>query len=71
MLMFESGEQPRLNLRYVFDWKTEDVVTLSFELVPGDFDTLISELLSKGSSSLQRNDNKQELFLNGSCLRTE
>ena len=62
MLMFETGEQPRLNIRYVFDWETKEVVNLSFDLDPGDFDKLVGELMSKGYSSLTRNSDKQELF---------
>ncbi len=62
MLMFENGEYPRLRIKYVFDWETKDVVTLSFELEMGDFDSLVSELLSKGHSSITKKDDKQELF---------
>lgn len=63
MLMFdEESEPPRLVIRYVFDWDTKDVVTLSFELNPNDFDSLVDELIGKGYSSLTKKDNKQDLF---------
>jgi hypothetical protein len=61
-LMFDDGEPPRFLVKYVFDWDTKDVVTLSFELDPGDFDCLVDELIEKGYSSLTKKDDKQELF---------
>ena len=61
-LMFDDEEPPKLLIKYVFDWDTKDVVTLSFELNTGDFDRLVDELIEKGYSSLTKKDDKQELF---------
>jgi hypothetical protein len=60
--MFENGEQPQLHIKYVFDWETKEVVNLSFELEAGDFDKLVSELMSNGYSSMTKKDDKQDLF---------
>ena len=61
-LMFESGEEPRLNIQYVFDWDTKEIVNLSFRLRKGDFEDLLDDLMSKGYSSLTLKDDSQELF---------
>ncbi len=62
MLRFEGGEHPQLIIRYVFDWETEDIVTLSFDLELGDFDKLVSGVMSKGYSSLSKESQSQKLF---------
>lgn len=62
MLMFETGLTPKLHVKYVFDWETKEVITLSFELEIGDFDKLFNELMSSGYSAITKKDDKQELF---------
>lgn len=69
MLMFdEESEPPKLVVRYVFDWESKEVVTLPFDLSPGDFDSLVDELIRKGYSSLTKKDDKQDLFFEWKLL---
>lgn len=57
----DKGENIILQIRYVFDWSTGEIVDLSFTLTEYEFGELVGGLVDQGFASLNKIDDIQEL----------
>jgi len=63
-LKFEKmgDEDVRLNVRYVFDWETEETVHLSFIISRKEYDDLVDKLEQSGFARLEKADRTNRLI---------
>jgi hypothetical protein len=50
----KENEQPKILIRYVFDWNTGEISNLSFELSPAELEKLLNQLRENKHSVLDK-----------------
>lgn len=53
----------KLQIKYVFDWESDDVVNMAFDITSDEYENLVSALLQSGYAKLDRvNDHGSLIF---------